>query len=550
MKKMVNLASNPITWLALALLLAAGLKTWLVTGGWVSFNSDEAVVALMARHILNGARPTFFYGQAYMGSLDAFLVALAFKIFSQQVWAIRLVQGLLYLGVLVSTAWLGKQIFNDLRVGALAALLLAIPAVNVALYTTASLGGYGEALLLGNLIILCAMRIGDVRRVGALPGSFSWWGLCGFLIGFGLWAFGLTLVYSLPVMIYLVLLSWQQQRKEPVPRVRLAAAFMVLGVGALLGAAPWWMFALRNGFQALLVELTGGAIAGVEGLPWFFQVLRHTANLLLIGSTVVFGLRPPWAATWLALPLLPFVLIFWMGVCVFIGRCMRRDSPQRAEQALLAGVIVVLLAGFVLTPFGADPSGRYFLPLAIPLSLFAAAMILEIHKKAGYWVSGLVLLLLVYNLWGTLQSALHFPPGVTTQFYAPAQVDHRYDQALIDFLRQHAETRGYGNYWVAYPLAFLSAEELIFAPRLPYLLDFRYTERDDRYLPYDDLVSQAERVAYITTNHPGLDQSLREKFKSLGVTSQEIQIGDYHVFYALSKPIRPTQIGLGTTTNP
>ena len=548
MKKMVNLVSNPFSWLALALALATGLKIWLVAGGWVSFNSDEAVVALMARHILNGARPTFFYGQAYMGSLDAFLVALAFKIFGEQVWAIRLVQILLYLGVLVSTAWLGKRMFNNWRTGALAALLLAIPAVNVTLYTTASLGGYGEALLLGNLIILCALQIEDHRRGGTFPGSLYWWGSCGFLIGLGLWAFGLTLVYSLPVVIFLALLSWRQQRKEPVPRFRLATAFLALGAGALLGAAPWWMFALRNGFQALLVELTGGAIAGVEGLPWIFQVLRHTANVLLLGSTVVFGLRPPWDVTWLALPLLPFVLMLWMGVCVFMVRCMRRYSPQRAEQALLASVMLVLLAGFVCTPFGADPSGRYFLPLAIPLALFAAAMILELHAKIGYWVVGLVFLLLVYNLWGTVQSALHFPPGVTTQFYTPAQVDHRYDQALIDFLRQHGETRGYGNYWVSYPLAFLSAEELIFAPRLPYHLDFRYTERDDRFLPYDNLVSQAQRVAYITTNHPDLDGYLRARFKLLGVSCQEVQIGDYHVFYALSQPVRPTQVGLGATT--
>jgi 4-amino-4-deoxy-L-arabinose transferase-like glycosyltransferase len=550
MKTLINLIRNPFAWLVLALLLAVGLKTWLVAGGWVSFNSDEAVVALMARHILNGARPTFFYGQAYMGSLDAFLVALAFKIFGEQVWAIRLVQILLYSGVLACTVWLGKKSFGDWRVGAMAALLLAIPAVNVTLYTTVSLGGYGEALLLGNLILLCALQIVDHWRAGDFPGPLSWWVLCGWLSGLGLWAIGLTLVYSLPAVIFLVLLSWRQQRKQPVPGVRWVAAFLALGAGALLGAAPWWLFALKNGFRALLVELTGGAIAGVEGLPWIFQVFRHTANLLLFGSTATFGLRPPWDVTWLALPLLPFVLMFWMGVIVFIFRSMRTDSPTRAAQALLAGVILTLMAGFVLTPFGADPSGRYFLPLAIPLSLFAAALVLEIQAKIGRWALGLALLLLVYNLWGTLQSALRFPPGITTQFYGPAQVDHRYDQALIDFLRQHAETRGYGNYWVAYPLAFLSGEDLIFVPRLPYHPDFRYSERDDRYLPYDDLVSQAQRVAYITTNHPDLDENLRMNFKKLGVTFQEIQIGDYDVFYALSQPVRPAQIGLGTTTNP
>ena len=550
MKKIINLVRNPLTWLVAALLLAVGLKTWLVLGGWVSFNSDEAVVALMARHILNGARPTFFYGQAYMGSLDAFLAALAFKIFGEQVWVIRLVQMLLYSGVIASTAWLGEKVFGDWRAGGLGALLLAIPAVNVTLYTTASLGGYGEALLLGNLILICALQISEHQGEGNFPGGLSWWALCGVLSGLGLWAFGLTLVYSLPAVVFLALISWRQQRKESVPGVRLASAFLALGMGALLGAAPWWVFAMNHGFQALLVELTGGAIAGVEGLPWIFQVFRHAANLLLFGSTVSFGLRPPWDVTWLGLPLLPFVLMFWMGVIIFIIRSLRQDSPRRAEQALLAGVILALIAGFVLTPFGADPSGRYFLPLAIPLALFAAAFVLELQTKIGYWAVGLVLLVLVYNLWGTVQSALRFPPGITTQFYVPAQVDHRYDPALIDFLRQHGEKRGYGNYWVAYPLAFLSAEDLIFVPRLPYHPDFRYTERDDRYLPYDELVSQAQRVAYITTNHPDLDEYLRNAFQKLGVTSQEIQIGEYHVFYALSQPVRPAQIGLGSTTSP
>ena len=164
-------------WLvATALLVSLALKAWLVVGGYVPFNADEAVVALMARHILQGERPVFFYGQAYMGSLDAFLVAAGFGLFGQQVWVIRLVQALLYDGVILTTAW-----------------LLAIPTVNVTLYTTASLGGYGEALLVGNLLLLVGFRIDDTlqeQSLGRLAGLLLAWG---FLAGLGLWAFGLTL---------------------------------------------------------------------------------------------------------------------------------------------------------------------------------------------------------------------------------------------------------------------------------------------------------------------------------------------------------------------
>ena len=89
---------------------------------------------------------------------------------------------------------------------------------------------------------------------------------------------------------------------------------------------------------------------------------------------------------------------------------------------------------------------------------------------------------------------------------------------------------------------------MIFLPRLPYHEDLRYTERDDRYAPYGEVVAQAGRVAYITTRNAALDDQLRQQFEARGVTWQENLIGDYRVFYQLSELVRPEQIGLGVTT--
>ncbi len=544
----------------LAILLMLGLKVGLAAGDRLPFNSDEAVVALMARHILQGARPVFFYGQAYMGSLDAFLVAGAFAWLGQQVWAIRLVQMLLYLGVLLTSAWIGRQAFGSWRVGVLAMLLLAIPSVNVTLYTTVSLGGYGEALLLGNLILLTGMKIGHAFQMYRQPGSLWLWALLGFWIGLGLWAFGLTLVYSLAVLLYLLALAlWQPladaKTAAGAAQARLAFKSLVfpmltLTAGALMGSAPWWGYALANGFDRLIYELGGGAIAGIEQMPWLLRVGRHILSLGLLGMPAALGMRPPWEVYWLGLPLLPFVLFFWGSVFVFIVRHLSAPHPYRSGQALLGLVMLNLLLGFVLTPFGADPSGRYLLPLAVPMALFASAMIIELRQKYGVVAYSLVVLLLVYHLWGNLQSALRFPPGITTQIYAPSQVDQRAISDLIDFLRQNSERRGYTNYWVAYPLAFLSQEELIFIPSLPYHLDFRYTDRDNRYAPYSEEVARASQLAYITTKHPELNTLLRREFSRLGASWREAQIGDFTVFYALSTPLRPEQLGLGKTTFP
>ncbi len=293
-----NHLSSPKTWplspafwlLLLALLLAAALKTALLLAGRVPFNGDEAIVALMARHILQGARPVFFYGQAYMGSLDAWLVAGFFHLVGEQVAAIRLVQTLLYLGFLLATAWVGRLAFGSWWSGALAALLLAIPTVNITLYTTASLGGYGEALLIGSLLLAVSLLL--VSRLAEGRRSLGLWLVFGFLSGLGLWAFGLTAVFSLPAGVYLL---WGLA-KMPVERgkkLRIAVTGILLAaLGFLLGASPWLGYAAQNGLGKLISELSGGAIAGVEGLPWIPAGLPAHAEPAPAGDDRRFR-RPP-----------------------------------------------------------------------------------------------------------------------------------------------------------------------------------------------------------------------------------------------------------------
>ncbi len=232
----------------------------------------------------------------------------------------------------------------------------------------------------------------------------------------------------------------------------------------IIGLLPVWNFALENGLHRLILELKGDAIRGIEGLPWLLQSLQHLINLVIFGSSVVFGLRPPWDIIWLGLPLLPFILIFWLFVIGYILRSLVTMNEKRKKVGLLLGVIFALLCGFIFTPFGADPSGRYFLPLAVLLSLFAADFIVELERKFGVKVYGLAALLVVFNFWGITQSAFRIPPGITTQFYEPARIDHRYDQELIDFLLEKGEKRGYSNYWVSYPIVFLIPGRADFHP--------------------------------------------------------------------------------------
>ena len=513
-------------WVGALLIALAGLAFKLVLLGMDAFpfNSDEAVVGLMARHILEGQWPAFFYGQAYMGSLDATLVAVGFAALGESVWVIRLLQAFLYIATILTTAALGWSIFSSRRIAWIAAALLTVPTVNVTLYTTVSLGGYGEALLIGNLMMLLALRVW--RRQ-------SGWAMWGFLAGLGFWGFGLTLVYTIPTGAIVLRRLWRSW-------ARLAAT---IGL-ALIGALPWLLEAIRAGFQPFFNELFGQAISGASS-GGIAAVGQHSVNLLLFGPTVIFGLRPPWSADLHALPLAPVALIFWLGVAGYGVFRLRARDEARIGRWMLAGVVAMVLMGFLLSPFGADPSGRYFIPLAVPLSLAASELLVDqLVPRIGRWAYAALGLILAFNLWGTAQAAAKNPPGITTQFDTVAQVDHARLPELVEFLEANQEWTGYSNYWVSYPLAFVSDERLIYTPRLPYHQDFRYTERDDRYGPYGRIVSDGLTTAFITTHFPELDQRIRDGLVKREIEFEQTAIGPYMVFHGLSQAVSPEALGV------
>ncbi|MFZ3079414.1 MAG: hypothetical protein WA109_06995 [Bellilinea sp.] len=535
-------AKNLTVWIIVVILLQAGVKIWALIRDAIPFNADEAVVALMARHILQGERPVFFYGQAYMGSADAYLVAAGFWIFGEQIWVIRLVQSLLYLGTILTTMWIVARLAGNPRAAAISGVLLAAPAVNMTLYTTASLGGYGEALLLGNFIFIAGFKL-----VGRLPALAESGGLSkriafpafllGLLAGMGLWVNGLTLVYAIPMLFFIL----YKVAKARIWRT-LAFLFGFGLVGVLIGALPWGLYAAQNGFQALTGELFGSAIA-VEGGSYALRILNHLSSLMLLSSSAILGLRPPWEVKWIVLPLIPVVVGVWVIILYAGIRKMSRPFPGRAVLAIYGGMALTLAAAFIFTSFGADPSGRYFLPVQVALAAMAGFVFADWTRKKP--AAGLVIaFLLVYQLTGNIQAILQNPPGLTTQFYEPARLNHQYMDDLIQFLDENGETRGYTNYWVSYPLAFKTDEKLIFVPRLPYHPDLRYTSRDDRYPPYDGIVLASQRIAYITSKNPELDQRLRREFAAMNVTYKEAEIGDYRVFYALSTAIRPEELAI------
>src|SRR5262245_34929557 len=79
----------------LLVLFAAGagiaLRAFVYASVLGSTNSDEAVLGLMARHVLHGEFTTFLWGTPYGGPQEAWLAAPIFAVFGSSVAALRVV---------------------------------------------------------------------------------------------------------------------------------------------------------------------------------------------------------------------------------------------------------------------------------------------------------------------------------------------------------------------------------------------------------------------------------------------------------------------------
>jgi 4-amino-4-deoxy-L-arabinose transferase-like glycosyltransferase len=227
---------------ALLLALAAIYRLILLARGWPALDSDEAVIGLMARHILQGDRPTFFWGQNYMGPFEAYVAAALFALFGSSPFLLGLSALLLTLGFLATVYFLGRAAFGP-AVGLLGLAWLVLSPPFFTLRQLAPIGGYQELLLLGGLILLAVWS--RLRLPNARPASRTGWLRCiafyaaiGLLAGLGLWS-DLLIAPVLLVAGGALLLG---RRRE-----LLSLAGVALLLAFLVGAWPYISFNLATG---------------------------------------------------------------------------------------------------------------------------------------------------------------------------------------------------------------------------------------------------------------------------------------------------------------
>ncbi|MGI5835720.1 MAG: hypothetical protein ACOX87_04400 [Chloroflexota bacterium] len=506
--------------LGILLSLALGLRLFLLSGPQTELEADEAIVGLMARHILQGERPIFYWMQPYMGSLEAYLVAGVFALAGSSTFALKSVP-LAFALLFVALVFVTGFRIGGLKVAIASGLYIAVPPAFLALWSLKARGGYIEILVIGQLMILIALEMAKAQRANLGLGVSL-----GLLAGLGLWINPLIAVYIIPIALYLAL----SMRKSLAGRWLLAAA-----IAAAIGAFPLIAYNLANGL-ATAESMLGGVEWSLRG------ILQSTTHFFSYCLPILAGLSQASSSPTLFWPafhsspgaspiLLPlFVLLFFAILIQPIQRllsCLAGRGCFDDGRGLLALLVIVVPTAFVISKFRelvTEP--RYLLPLysAVPLLVMRFSW----SRSPWRYLSRLIAVAIVAI---NLYSITALDPKLNLPDTAVGSTQSNRSE-LVEFLLSRGVNHIYTDYWLAYPLAFESEEQII-----PSVISGGF----NRYIPYAHLVSVAPNPAFVFITDSSEERSFLTKLMERQVEAESHRVAIYSVYWQVTplENIRP-----------
>ncbi|HZN72149.1 MAG TPA: hypothetical protein VFC00_10795 [Micromonosporaceae bacterium] len=476
---------------------AAGLgyRIVLVANDVPPANSDEGTTGLAALHIATGQDfPIFFYGQHYLGAIQAYLAAPWIAVFGTTWWALRIPPLILYGLFLTLMYLLTRRLYTPWFATATVALL-ALGSDRVVKNALIGGGGYPESSVLGVVLMLLALHLAAAAKARLV--AFAGWGLAAGLV---LWGHWLLLPYLLAAAGVLVagcrraLLGW--------PGVA-----VVLGV--LAGSAPLIGYNLRApaGEDSWTVLLALNAAGGDAPLA------DRLYGGILVGLPLSTGMCPPGHCT-------PWQM--WWG-------------PVYLVLLVVAGVMAVR----------ARQTGRLALLLAAALTLWlyvnSAGAAQTPTESARYLHYGLISLpAVLWPLWvarwrtapvlAALAATMVVASGALVAAVPSYAAQAREERELVATLERLGVDRIYSEYWTCNRLTFVTRERIQCA-----VLDEQLHRGLDRYPPHAEAVALADQPAYVLPIDEPIDGTFAAYLAAQDVGVQIVTVGGYHIYRPAQK---------------
>ncbi|WP_089154341.1 hypothetical protein [Micromonospora sp. NBS 11-29] len=479
----------PVLLALLVGLAAVGYRLMLLLADAPPTNSDEATMGLAALHIARGEDfPVWFYGQAYMGTLEAYLAAPLFALAGPSVLALRLPALALYALFLVLSWRLTRRLGGDRWFALLVVGFLAFGSDRVIKNQLIAAGGYPE--LNPAAVALALLTVG--LCAGGSGVRLPLWATWGLISGLMLWVDPLLLPYVLSTGTVLVV----RRRREFAGQ-----AGLVVAGALLLGAAPMLLDSLRHGRNPIAAVMA--ASGGDSPAGWGERLYGG----LVLGPPLGMGFCSPshcgtWQLWWaLAFPILLLLAAAaaWRTLRTWKPPASHRtslipapaagalaaapgplwverdndDRPTSAhlaageERRVQAAVRLALLAGSagVLVAYGVSSaaartpveSSRYLSCLAVAVPALFWPLWRMARQPAG---------ILRVAATAVLAAVLGTAGAATVAAFRTVPATHaeaKQHRALVATLRELGIRRVHGGYWTCNRLAFATRENVLCA---------------------------------------------------------------------------------------
>lgn len=449
--------------------------------------SDEAVPALMAKHIAEGnVPPICHYQQHYLGSLGSHIYALAFACFGYSIPLLKAVTLLMYLAFVALQFFFFKDILSLAWATALA-FFYSLPLGQLIDASTSNSNPYSLVLLLASALLATAYAIGYKKRDGL-------WPLLGFLMGLAFWTHQITAAFILAAFLVAAV--------KARPRLK---TYGVLFLYALAGVFPLLLQEVFDRFQ-LFQFVFGG-----EKALWPGGKFRATLKLiqsLLFAADHAAG---------------PFFLLFLLAGC----GALLVLSLKKKKFAPLGSILLFVLffsGMYAASRFSDKLAVRYLFPLYIALPVILAAPFVWIRARLKYFLFAGLLVLLVFLKNGQAQY----------NYYLSVKDSARYFEDVVTAMRATGNRYWRGSYETSYVLTAVAGEEVI-------VDSFGV----NKYWPYRLLYDNEDhRDSFVFlnapwTSEPAQSNNLERLLAKLGVSFQRQAVGGSLLFYNIGSPVFP-----------
>jgi len=337
-------------------ILLLGLALRVAPWGHNRFLEDEALYAYWGLQIATGADPMLDGEPVDKPPLFPYVQALAFSMApygppgtAASETTARLPSLLASITSIALLYALGRRLYDDVRVGLIAALLLAFSPFDILFASTAFTDPLMTALVLGALLAVVQGK----------------WGLAGLLTGLSI-ATKQQALFFVPLIIAVGWLSSSPQ-SEPRPQPQHKA----LAWPARLWAQPWFRFGI--GLLPVIIAIVWWDLARLQRPGFWEQSLISYGGLAPAETATLVERLLDWlellGAFWvspLTNALLAAALILWFALSRFSERIA---PPKAVDFALLIYVAAYLLLHLLM---GFQVWDRYLLALVPLVSLLAA----------------------------------------------------------------------------------------------------------------------------------------------------------------------------------